>query len=55
MENLIEKFFICILEKELYVVEILVIDIFEVEYGLNIRVRRFKRRNINKFVIENVC
>lgn len=55
IENLTEKSFICTPEKELHAVEILVTDTPEAEYGLNTRVRRFKRRNINKSVTENIC
>lgn len=55
IENLTEKSFICTPEKGLHAVEILVTDTPEAEYGLNTRVRRFKRRNINKSVTENIC
>lgn len=55
IENLTEKSFICTPEKGLNAVEILVTDTPEAEYGLNTRVRRFKRKNIHKSITENIC
>lgn len=54
IENLTEKSFICTPEKGLRAVEILVTDTPEAEYGLNTRVRRFKRKNIHESSTENI-